>query len=187
MTLRRPPLTAFTLIELLAVMSIMTLLIGLLMPALASARRSAHVAVCGGNLQQLGVAWHAYAYDFIDVMPPAVNLPAPIAGPPVDEITILDCFNAYVDTPEIYHCPQDDLEYHRHLGTSYEYLPGVLIALDPANAQLLADFVKREPHRVPLLSDAEPFHYPAPGWQAVFCDGHVDWILTAGAPPVTPP
>jgi len=164
----------------------MTLLLGLLMPALASARRAAHIAVCGGNLEQLGVAWHSYGYDFPEVMPPAVSMPAPIAGPPVDEITILDCFEAYVP-PELYHCPQDDLEYFRHFGTSYEYLPGVLIALHPANAQLLADFIKQEPHRVPLLSDAEPFHHPAPGWQAVFCDGHVDWILDDDVASVIPP
>ena len=51
----------FTLIELLVVVSIIALLIGILMPSLAGARRQARTVFCLANLSQLGVAMQLYA------------------------------------------------------------------------------------------------------------------------------
>lgn len=53
----------FTLIELLVAISIIAVLIGMLFPALAGARRSAQGAVCLANLRQHGVAWLSYLED----------------------------------------------------------------------------------------------------------------------------
>jgi prepilin-type N-terminal cleavage/methylation domain-containing protein len=53
----------FTLIELLVVVSIIGLLVSVLMPALASARRSGQGVVCASNLRQLGLALEAYASE----------------------------------------------------------------------------------------------------------------------------
>ena len=56
----------FTLIELLVVVSIIALLVGLLMPALASARGAGQSVKCGSNARQLVMANAAYAMDHTD-------------------------------------------------------------------------------------------------------------------------
>jgi prepilin-type N-terminal cleavage/methylation domain-containing protein/prepilin-type processing-associated H-X9-DG protein len=57
---------AFTLIELLMVVSIITLLVALLFPAIAAARESARVTACQNNLRQCGVGLMANAQRLRD-------------------------------------------------------------------------------------------------------------------------
>ena len=63
---------AFTVIELLAVLTILGLLAGLVLPALSKARRTAQGAACRNNLSQLQKAWLSYAHDNDDTLPPNI-------------------------------------------------------------------------------------------------------------------
>jgi len=55
---------AFTLIELLIVIGVISLLMALLIPALRAAREHGQRAVCLSNLRQLTLAWLAYANEY---------------------------------------------------------------------------------------------------------------------------
>ncbi|MEZ6191608.1 MAG: type II secretion system protein [Phycisphaerales bacterium] len=63
----------FTLIELLVVISIIALLVGILLPALGAARRSAQDLKCGSNIRQLGIGLTSYATDYSGNYPPNWN------------------------------------------------------------------------------------------------------------------
>ena len=60
---------AFTLIELLVVISIIALLVGILLPALGAARKTAQKVVCVSNEKQMGIGLNAYAADSKDSLP----------------------------------------------------------------------------------------------------------------------
>lgn len=63
---RRPQHAAFTLIELLVVIAIIALLVGLLTPALFSARQAARTTACMSNQRQMLAGWLLYTHDFKD-------------------------------------------------------------------------------------------------------------------------
>ncbi|MFT3683688.1 MAG: type II secretion system protein [Phycisphaerales bacterium] len=69
---------AFTLIELLVVIAIIALLVGILLPALAAARKTARTTQCLSNLRQNGLVMQEYANDNHDF--------APAAGQPYTEL-----------------------------------------------------------------------------------------------------
>jgi prepilin-type N-terminal cleavage/methylation domain-containing protein/prepilin-type processing-associated H-X9-DG protein len=72
----------FTMIELLMVVTIIAILIGLLLPAVQSAREAARTAQCRGNLLQLGIALSNYASTHNVLPPGVVNDKGPISNMP---------------------------------------------------------------------------------------------------------
>ncbi|MEO0586344.1 MAG: prepilin-type N-terminal cleavage/methylation domain-containing protein [Planctomycetota bacterium] len=69
MTVSKTKPNAFTLIELLVVISIIALLIGILLPALGAARKTAEDVQCLSNQRQMIVGVTAYSLEFKDSLP----------------------------------------------------------------------------------------------------------------------
>jgi len=62
--------SGFTLIELLVVISIISLLIGILLPALNISKKTANKIVCLSNVRRLGISMRLYLDENNDVFPP---------------------------------------------------------------------------------------------------------------------
>eukprot|EP00752_Nemacystus_decipiens_P016625 g14865.t1 len=102
-------LRAFSLIELLVVIAVISILIAMLMPALASTKDAARNVICMANLQQMGVSTHTYAEDHRGQVPDLFfnfsegsDYVLALTGPKSDEDSGLD---QYLD--EVLICPMD--------------------------------------------------------------------------------
>jgi prepilin-type N-terminal cleavage/methylation domain-containing protein len=113
-------LTGFTLVEILVVLSIMAMLLGILVPALAAARRVAYKTACKENLHGCALAFRMYLDDNKNIMPTVTNMPnLHLTENPIPIYTVL---GKYLSGHEALKCPADpQATYFREQGSSYEY------------------------------------------------------------------
>ncbi len=196
----------FTLLELLIVISIISILAGLMFPLVMAARERARRTVCMNNLRQIAVAIAMYANDWDGRTPPqpygpgsgqwAVGSPCTLDGTPeMKDMFGIDYFVAdvlmpYVGDRRVFTCPS---EYMRAQAPecanwSYHYCaPNASMSLGPRDAPDYGD-----PSRVWLVSDIwgsnwGSNHTPRP-WASSFylnvayLDGHVRGVRVPAPP-----
>jgi prepilin-type N-terminal cleavage/methylation domain-containing protein len=151
--------TGFTLVELLVVISIIAMLLGILMPALNAARRSAYKTGCKQNLHGCGIAFRMYLDDNRNIMPIIYNMPNSTVQQDPNSVSLPGVLGKYLSGKEALKCPADRLPgknttFFASEGSSYEYnnwLGGQTIE----KSRIAQKFGTNE---VWMLRDYEPFH-----------------------------
>lgn len=104
------PRTGFTLVELLVVIGIIALLIGILLPSLAKARKQAQATACMSNMRQVGQQMMLYAQNNKGwLFPPGGGSDSP----PDQRWPNFVFVPARYDPPEMV-CPNDDDPANQH-------------------------------------------------------------------------
>lgn len=112
------PRHAFSLVELLVVLAIITLLSALLFPAFATVRGRARQTSCLSNLKQIGLSFGMYSQDYDGRFPYAVDPSDRFHPSTWDSIPtfqtqiptlpwVHESLSAYAKSPQIFHCPAD--------------------------------------------------------------------------------
>ena len=169
---RRRIRRAFSLIELLVVISIIALLIGILLPALGGARATARSVACLSNLRQAFIPCRIYA-DEHDGLGPAIGAPygdRPNWGrevqvrlgrdndDPYDDRSVLVC-----PTTRVQLGPQMTRTYAMN-ATGHAGQPGDPDDYDDSIHPAHIDFnALRRPSTLPLLFDASPANFDGTG------------------------
>ncbi len=97
---RNPIRKAFTLVELMVVISIVALLIALLLPALQQARAAAQSIKCQANLHQLALGYNTYYSDENAWMPPVNSYISYNAQGTSKNYGMYNAIGPYVGKPE---------------------------------------------------------------------------------------
>lgn len=116
---------AFTLVETLVVVGIITLLIGLVLPAITMVKAESRNSGCLSNLRQNFTAWQAYQVANKGAMPICEFLP--VVTPEGISGGLPQLLDNYMSTESpTWICPADFDSESTDTGTSYNYLPGLL-------------------------------------------------------------
>ncbi len=168
---RRP---AFTIVELLVVITIIALMLGLAMPNMQYGILKAQSVNCSTNLHGIGIAVLSWATDNNDVLP-EINQTAPPLPYPTTVPGIVGVLQAYNVSTNTVQCPTDmarGLSSSFALyGSSYEWNPVLDDGTDPVTVLALGSInIAINPTRLRICTDFLPIHHGK--MNALYADGH---------------
>lgn len=104
----------FTLIEILVVISIISLLAAILFPVFARARENARRASCTSNLKQIGLGIMMYSQDYDETFPPGAYTDG--SG---NKIIWRSLVQPYVKSTQLFQCPSLQVQLDHGIPDSY--------------------------------------------------------------------
>jgi prepilin-type N-terminal cleavage/methylation domain-containing protein/prepilin-type processing-associated H-X9-DG protein len=179
------PAPAFTLIELLVVIAILSLLAGLLLPAVTRATEGGRSTACLSNLRQIGLALQLYVDDnqnrlpvmrdrrFESAVDGLTNAPAPTNTDAAIDAVLMP----HLGATNVLRCPSDRKGFFALTRSSYSW-NSLLNGQDAGQLRVFGiDF---DPHQIPVVFDKEAFHAargPKKGVNYLYADGHIKNLL----------
>jgi len=171
---------AFTLLELLVVVGVLTILAALVLPALGRGKEAARAAACLSNLHQIGIALQVYVSDNQNHLPVMFDRSADKStntnGPSLNQ-----ALGREVGNTNVFRCPSDRAVFEA-TGCSYSW--NVLLnGQDVDHLHLLG--MGFDPQKVPLVFDKQSFHRargPAQAVNYLYGDQHLRNLLELQGP-----
>jgi len=172
---------AFTLLELLTVIGIISILASLLLPTVMRGKAAARSAACLSNLHQVGIALQVYVSDNDNKMPlmrdkttgtNAPLLPGALALPSPDVV-----LSNQLGSGLVLKCPSDREEVYERSGSSYAW-NSLLNGQDAEQLRVLN--LPYGPSQIPVFYDKEAFHKDVgadKGVNYLYADGHIKKLL----------
>ena len=117
MVIKNRTQNGFTLVEMLAAISIVAIVAAILFPVFASVRRKARMTQCASNLHQIGLALHQYANDNDGNYPP--DDPVLSHNPHL----VWTLLTPYTHNADVFHCPDTLGDFNRGYFYNYGAMP----------------------------------------------------------------
>jgi prepilin-type N-terminal cleavage/methylation domain-containing protein/prepilin-type processing-associated H-X9-DG protein len=176
--LRKSREAAFTLIELLVVLAVVSILAGLLLPAVSKAKEAGRATACLSNLHQIGIALQLYVQDNNNKMPVMRDKAFETNAPPTNTLPAIDVvLSNSLGAVQVLKCPSDKQQVYEQTGSSYAW-NSLLNGQDAEHLKVLnMDF---DPHQIPVVFDKEAFHRARgekKGVNYLYADGHIKNLL----------